>query len=114
MGSAFATWAVMDGTILRAQVGADNKRGKPEVHIPHLVCTPLLPVDHKLALLAGIDAPSDKLATFIEGDYDIMRGDYLSIKGQDMNISGYGEYPSMTNDVKMAYIIVDKIKAPRT
>ncbi len=44
-----------------------GKRGAPVAHLADLTCTPLDPVDAELAKRMALDAPHEKLQTYVDG-----------------------------------------------
>jgi hypothetical protein len=87
-------------------------RGQPMALLSGVKALPLMPLDSAIALRMGVSAPEEKLQTFVDGEYDVVVGDYLTYGGFDYPISHVADWPFRAGDTSLL-LIVEDLKRPQ-
>ena len=90
--TSFESVAHVDAGTKRAEF-ASGKRSKPTTNLTGLRVTEFFPISPEIQARLGTDAPQALLEAFIEGDYDIVRGDILAIGSVDYPIYALEKWP---------------------
>ena len=110
MGSAsFTKLATVTASTKRSPDPSSGKVGALETNISSLSCMPLFPVSDETANRAGLDNPFEYKETFVQGEPDIKKGDYLTISGEDYPIRFVESWSWPPDDEDRLRLVVEDI-----
>jgi len=81
--------------------------GSPAVSLASIMCIPLHPADSatELRVTLNIDALTDLLQTFTQGDLDIITGDILVVGGKEYPIRHVQSWPFARMDTRLLLVV---------
>ena len=91
--NSFDSIANVPASTKRAAFASGKRSSVLTTNLTGLSVTEFFPVSPEIQARLGTDAPQVLLEVFLEGDYDILRGDMLTVGSEDYAIYALEKWP---------------------